>query len=328
MDYFSLYQKGVRNVIAASGTALTEGHGQIIKRFVNRVIFVFDGDEAGIKAAERSVFVFAPIELDVKVCILSNKEDPDSYISKHGIDSFKGLLNSAENSFRFLIRTGIERFGIDSASGKASVVKYLTPIMKASSNPVVVSELIRTVAAEIDISEMAIRTTVRQNLKNDSVDKSQNLIVPQDESVLLTDDGSFIHLLINRPDIFIKIKEKISVETFSEIYIKKLYSIISVEIDKYGDLENLLLHATDDKVKSTIAMMMITDLPEDDAEQNATHKLKRFMLREKKWKFHEGTRKLRGNLSPVERNKQLIAQQILIKRYRDSLKEDGDEAVK
>ena len=88
MDFLALYQAGIKNVIATSGTALTDTQARIIQRFSSTVFLVFDGDSAGVNAAKRAVFVLAPYNLDIRVLILPDEEDPDSYIKKYGKDAF------------------------------------------------------------------------------------------------------------------------------------------------------------------------------------------------------------------------------------------------
>ncbi len=315
MDYLSLFQSGIKNVVAASGTALTEGHGQLIKRFVNRVILLFDGDEAGLKAAERSVFVLFPLELEVKVCILSDGEDPDSFIKSKGVDEFLDLISIAEDSFRFLIRRGREMYGATSANGKSSIIKYLKPVINQTSDPIIKTEFIRTLCGELDLTESSIIQSLGNSDSYSIQEEEIRRILPRAEELLLTEEGSFIHLLVRKPELLLKYKDKISLETVSAPYIKNLYSIIEEEITKYGDLENLLLHVRDPRLKSIFSLMMITDLPEGDMEANLEHKLGRFRNREYKNKMREITRRLKTERDPEVRTRLLQKQQELTKSY-------------
>ena len=84
MDLISLYQSGIKNVVAASGTALTDDQVQLLSRYTKNVILLFDADTAGIKASMRSIEILLKRDLDVKIVSLPKDEDPDSFVNKYG----------------------------------------------------------------------------------------------------------------------------------------------------------------------------------------------------------------------------------------------------
>ncbi|KXX67604.1 DNA primase [Flammeovirga sp. SJP92] len=98
-DVISLHQSGIENVVASSGTALTEGQIKQIKRFTNNVTALFDGDAAGLKAAIRGVDMLLEQGLNVRVVRLPEGEDPDSYCTKLGSDKFSQFLKDEETDF-------------------------------------------------------------------------------------------------------------------------------------------------------------------------------------------------------------------------------------
>ena len=106
MDFLTLYQAGIRNVVATSGTAMTPEHAHVLTRFTSRVILVFDGDEAGQNAAERGVFTLAPFDLDVSILTLPPEEDPDSFVKAHGPDPFRAMMTEGARRDRFHHRPG------------------------------------------------------------------------------------------------------------------------------------------------------------------------------------------------------------------------------
>lgn len=88
MDYLTLYQAGIRNGVASSGTAFTAEHGRLLQRFTSKIVLVFDGDSAGQTAAQRAVFILAPLDLDISILVLPGDEDPDSFVKSHGPQAF------------------------------------------------------------------------------------------------------------------------------------------------------------------------------------------------------------------------------------------------
>jgi DNA primase len=101
MDLISLFQHGIKNVVASSGTSLTEEQAQLLSRFTKNIIVLFDADDAGQKAALRSIEILLKQDFDVRVVLLPDKEDPDSFINKHGKEKFDEVINHAPNFLEF-----------------------------------------------------------------------------------------------------------------------------------------------------------------------------------------------------------------------------------
>ena len=98
-DVISFHQAGVENVVASSGTSLTTGQIQLIKRFTNNVTVLYDGDWAGIKASLRGIDMLLEEGLEIKVALFPDGEDPDSYARKHTREELLDFLNSNEEDF-------------------------------------------------------------------------------------------------------------------------------------------------------------------------------------------------------------------------------------
>ena len=100
-DVISLHQNGVKNVVATSGTSLTDGQAALVKRFTDNVTLLYDGDKAGVKAALRGVDVLLTADLNVRVVLLPDGHDPDSYMQKVGTTAFSDYLESASKDFLY-----------------------------------------------------------------------------------------------------------------------------------------------------------------------------------------------------------------------------------
>lgn len=121
-DVISLHQHGVENVVATSGTSLTPGQARLIKRQTENVTLLYDGDKAGIKAALRGVDVLLEAGLNVRVVILPDGEDPDSYMQKVGFTAFEAYLTSKRRDFLFFkADLLLEEAGEDVAARSAAI---------------------------------------------------------------------------------------------------------------------------------------------------------------------------------------------------------------
>ena len=103
-DFLALWQSGFKNTAATLGTALTESHAKILKRYASEVILVFDGDTAGLRASERSLPLLLAEGLKVKILSLPQGQDPDDFIRQNGKQAFQESLDSAQDLFFFILR--------------------------------------------------------------------------------------------------------------------------------------------------------------------------------------------------------------------------------
>ncbi|MDH6313485.1 DNA primase [Parabacteroides sp. PFB2-10] len=129
-DVISMHQAGIENVVASSGTALTQGQIRLIRRFTNNITVLYDGDAAGIKAALRGIDMLLEEGMNVKVLLLPNGEDPDSFARKHNATEFIQYIDKNETDFiRFKTQLLLDDAGND-------------PIKRSE----LISDIIRTVA--------------------------------------------------------------------------------------------------------------------------------------------------------------------------------------
>ncbi|MDD7454769.1 MAG: DNA primase [Bacteroidales bacterium] len=99
LDVLSMHQLGIKNVVASSGTSLTEGQIQLIKRFTSNVTLMYDGDDAGVHGALRGIDMFLREGMNVRVVLIPDGDDPDSYSRKHSLAEVQDFLAGAEQDF-------------------------------------------------------------------------------------------------------------------------------------------------------------------------------------------------------------------------------------
>ena len=137
MDVIGLYQHGVKNAVASSGTAFTQEQLRKILSYTNNIFIVFDGDEAGYKASWRAVEnALSIIREDTRISFifLNPGEDPDSFISTHGKDAFLDLTKNAKTLSDFFIETIKEQDDLSSVEGRSMVAKFALPLVNKISN--------------------------------------------------------------------------------------------------------------------------------------------------------------------------------------------------
>ena len=133
-DHLALYRAGVQNVVATCGTALTNTHAGLIKRHAERVYTLFDSDAAGKKATIRSMELFLEQRIPAYVISLPTGDDPDSFLSKHTVESFIEHRDKARPIFDFFVRSLLQETPPSSVSNKVKVIDALAPSFKKIGN--------------------------------------------------------------------------------------------------------------------------------------------------------------------------------------------------
>ena len=167
-DVLSLHQAGIENVVASSGTALTSDQIRLIKRFTNNITIIFDGDEAGIKASLRGIDLVLEEGMNVKVLLLPDGEDPDSFAKKKGAQGFGEYVAENETDFiRFktsLLMKDAEKDPIVRSRLISDIIRSVSVIPNSITRSVYVKECSRLLNVDEDVLYLEIRKQkYRQN---------------------------------------------------------------------------------------------------------------------------------------------------------------------
>lgn len=273
MDMLMLYQAGVQNAVATCGTAMTNEHGHQLRRITNRVYLVFDGDSAGVTAAERAVKNLFPLEMDVRVVILPTGEDPDSLIQKSGADSFRELLNNASPAMDFYIEQLRKKEDISSPQGRSKIVGALAELLGSLQNEILKADYIRDISGRFGVEESLLSSVVKvqESPEGAGFDVNSGERERSFGRALRSEEGSLIHILIHHPETFFTWKDKITTEIFSDPLFRKLYFLI---LKQNGDHTALIDEIEDTYVRDLFSLMLIQKpLEEVDVIEHKVAKL-------------------------------------------------------
>jgi DNA primase len=185
MDCIACHQAGVTNAVATLGTALTEDHVKFLKRFAARVVLIYDGDQAGMDAAERSIGRFLAQDLDLRVLTLQEGQDPADYLEDNGKDEFETLIGTAPEAWEYKLQTVTDRYGIDSVSGRQQVMNQLMEFLAAAPGlegtlreDLILRKVCQRVQADEknvrrQLQELRSKKTTRQFIRQDQTAQSQ-----------------------------------------------------------------------------------------------------------------------------------------------------------
>jgi DNA primase len=155
-DVVALHQAGLTHTVATLGTALTEEHIQVLRRFASKVVLLFDPDQAGVRAALRGLDLFVNSGIGVKVVTLPTGEDPDTYVRKEGPDAFTRLEEQAPSLLDFALEHRLSTAESSTIEGRIRSVDDVLRILQKSEHPIEREERIRVVAERLGISQQRL----------------------------------------------------------------------------------------------------------------------------------------------------------------------------
>jgi len=246
MDAVSLHQRGIHNVVASLGTALTEAQGRLLRRSAEQVIIGYDADGAGQEATIRGLEILQNLGCDLRVLQLDGQaKDPDEYILKYGPERLSNCMNNAISFVEFKVKLLKQNLNIENTNDKIKFLKQITVVLSKVQNDIEKEIYIDKIASEYHISKEAMYAELQKVANSASsnkrvvekmakpVVKQTNLEEVEVDAATKKRESLIIYLLMNYPEeAFAKIRKKIRLE---DIKIHRNKEIIRI---LYEELEN------------------------------------------------------------------------------------------
>lgn len=184
MDLVSLYQAGVKNVGATMGTALTVDHAKLIKRITTNVVVLFDSDEAGQKAAERSLPLLLAAGLYPRGLILTEAKDPDEYITKFGLEALQKKIKSAPELFNVVLHMWMSDYRGE-ASQKVKIMDLARPVFDIIPDSRLKSLYAQEMSARMNVAPEWVRAALTSGQSRPQNRETQRLEAAHNEPQLV-----------------------------------------------------------------------------------------------------------------------------------------------
>ncbi len=168
MDLIALFQNGVKNVVASSGTSLTEEQIKLLSRYTKNVVVIYDSDSAGQHAAVRSIELLLKEDFDVRIVALPEGEDPDSFINQYGKKEFDDLVKQADNFLEYQLRIYQQEGKLDSPETQAEVVRDLVRSVALIQDELKRNLMIKSISKKFELREMLIESELDKYLAKES----------------------------------------------------------------------------------------------------------------------------------------------------------------
>ena len=280
MDVISLHQRGITNVVAPLGTALTEQQGWLLRRNAEQIILSFDSDEAGLKAKIRALDILQNMGCDIRILQMEGAKDPDEYIIKYGNARFKTLVDKAISVIEFKVKVLLKDLNLENTNDKIKFLNEIAKLISKVDNTIEREVYIEKIAKEYDISKEAIyaevnKLTYKQKLNTENnLEKTKPIIIHKKEEVkevpkaLKRRENTIISILLNCDfSIFEIIKQNIKPDDFKDEINKKIAYKLYEEFEKGNSNINGIIDTLEQEEQNQITMIMADDYQIDNLEK-------------------------------------------------------------
>ena len=271
-DVISMVQAGIENVVASSGTSLTKGQIRLIHRFTNNITVLYDGDKAGIKASLRGIDMLLAEGMNVKVLLLPDGEDPDSFSQKMGAAKFQEYIDKHQIDFiRFKVNLLMEEASDDPIS-RSNLIKEITQSISVIDDPIVRSVYITECSQILHVGEQLLINDVNKRQREKYNEPQQNVPVRNQESNMekseqedTTGDGSNVTTSQTQENSIEKLKNEIrALKRAGYEQIMKKERLIAQYLVRFADKEFCYLEEEEQSI--TVGEFISQSLENDGIE--------------------------------------------------------------
>ena len=273
MDAISLHQRGITNVVAALGTALTINQGWLLRRNAEQVILGFDADGAGQNAIMRAMEVMQNMGCDMRVLQMTGAKDPDEFIIKYGSARFQKLMNEAISLLEFRVKVLEQNLDLEVASDKVKFLNEIAKLIAKIDNTIEQEIYIEKLSKGYNISKEAIFGQVNKlqyssRTQTNNLEKPKPVVIHKKETKvdnnvseeIIKRENTIISILINNPENFQMIKEHMKIEDFKYDLNIKIVKALYEELEKEDSNISLVLDKIEDEeIKNHLTAIMAED---------------------------------------------------------------------
>ena len=279
MDVISLHQRGITNVVAPLGTALTGQQGWLLRKNAEKIILSFDSDEAGLMAKLRALDILQDMGCDIRILQMEGAKDPDEYIVKYGNVRFHSLVEKALSVIEFKVKVLKQNLNLEVVNDKIKFLNEIAKLIAKVDNTIEREVYIEKIAKEYDISKEAIYAEVNKlayaGMKNEKVlEKAKPVIshkkveekeIPQ---AIKRREKTIISILLSGDiNIFQVIKQNISLEDFKDEINQKIVQKLYEEFEKGNSNIGGIIDVLGEEEQNHITEIMADDYEIDDVEK-------------------------------------------------------------
>ena len=295
MDCIACHQAGVMNAVATLGTAMTEEHVRFLRRFAEKVVLVYDSDDAGQQAAERSISRFLAQDLDLRILNVPSGKDPADYLETHTSQEFYKLTETAAEAWEYKLQSVLRRTDVHSLAGRQQILNHMLEFLAESqglAGTVREDMILVNVCGRVQVDERTARkqlNEVRNKTQKKSVfrrdsDRQSAESAPRPENAIERAEREMLEIILTCPETIDLIQHHIGADDFENVRHRRLLALCIDLWKEDGDLPELsrliiaadsdsdllsLINAVVDGAEKRGIFRLVTDQP-NGHEQHGT----------------------------------------------------------
>ncbi len=260
-DTVSLHQYGFRNVIASSGTSLTDEQLKLLSRYTRNLVLLYDGDAAGTKAAMRGVELALRAGFELSIVTLPNNEDPDSFVRNHGADALHSYLRDARSFLDFLAEQMQKQGEFDTPKSTADAIRTLVSHVAQVQDALQREFMLRSLAQKYSLREELLYAELqkldssfkavpqRQQQRSSPTQHSAvaaNSTASEKSTIAISaEERALLRLILLKPDIFSLMESEygIAAETFPSDLARRVYTALEHALHEGHEISAVLNEA-------------------------------------------------------------------------------------
>lgn len=280
MDAISLYQRGITNVVASLGTAMTEAQGRLLRRHSEQVILGYDADGAGQAAILRGMEILQNLGCDIRVLQIEGAKDPDEYVLKYGPERFQKCVDNAISLVEFKVKVLLRELNIENTNDKIKFLNEIAKILAKVTNQIEREIYVDKIAREYKISKEAIYAEINKLIYKDNqgskkLERKVVAMEPKKEEktnipeATLKREKLVIYLLINEyAKAYEKLKGTITLNDIQDEANKQILKKMYEEFEKGNINTNQIVDwFQDENIISRITEIMAEDFEITDVDK-------------------------------------------------------------
>ena len=287
MDVISLHQRGITNVVAALGTALTQSQGWLLRRSSEQIILGFDSDGAGQNAILRSIEILQNMGCDMRILQMEGAKDPDEYIIKFGNARFQSLMDKAISLVEYKVKILKKDLNLENAADKIKFLNEISKLISTVENNMEREVYIENIAKTYNISKEAIYAQVNK-LKYSSGNSEKTLeksrvVTPikrekhqVSEKIKKREDTILSLLLDENYNVFGIIKPNVQAEEFKYEIDRKIAIKLYEEFEKGNSNINSIIDKLSDEERNHVTAILAEDYGIENTEKAIDDLLKNY----------------------------------------------------
>ena len=320
MDVISLHQRGITNVVAPLGTALTQQQGWLLRKGSEQIILSFDSDEAGLTAKLRALDILQDMGCDIRILQMDGAKDPDEYIVKYGNARFNNLIEKALSVIEFKVKVLKRSLNLESTNDKIKFLNEIAKLISKVDNTMEREVYIEKISKQYDVSKEAIYAEVNKltysGAKTEKIlEKTKPIVTHKkqenkqiSETIKKRENTVIAILLMADLNIFEIIRQNIDIEDFKDDINQKIAKILYEEFQKGNSNINSIIDNLEEEEQSHITEIMADDYEIDDVEKaidDIMQSYEKQKLNDRKFEILELLEK-----NPEESNKKILEKEL------------------